>query len=138
MRIRTRLLILILAILVPAFMAALLAVGYVYLEERRAQENSVRETVRMFSLLVENEVQNDESVLRTLANSPALTQGDLRAFYQHARALMPNGRRVLSSSTPACRSARRCRASASPTSASRCAATDRTAPSSPTCSACRA
>jgi len=90
MRIRTRLLILVLTILVPAFAAALLAVGYVYVEERRVQENSVRETVRMFSLLVENEIQNDESVLRALANSPALADGDLRAFYLHARSLMPN------------------------------------------------
>ena len=68
MRIRTRLLILILAILVPAFVAALLAVGYVYIEERRAQENSVRETVRAFALLIDNELETTEGVLRALAS----------------------------------------------------------------------
>ncbi|WP_051971987.1 response regulator [Massilia sp. 9096] len=89
MRIRTRLLILILSILVPAFVAALLAVGYVYLEERRAQENSVRETVRTFAQLVGNELEIKESILLALANSPALERNDLATFYQHARALMP-------------------------------------------------
>ncbi len=87
MRIRTRLLILILAVLVPAFVAALLAVGYVYLEERRAQENSVKEAVRVFALLVDNELEIKESVLQTLARSPALARGDLSEFYANARSL---------------------------------------------------
>jgi signal transduction histidine kinase len=89
MRIRTRLLILVLSILVPAFLAALLAVGYVYQEERRAQENSVMEAVRGFALLVDNELQTNEATLRALANSPALVRGDLDTFYQHAKALAP-------------------------------------------------
>ncbi len=89
MRIRTRLLILILAILVPAFLAAALAVGYVYVEERRAQENSVKETVRAFALLVENELENTEGILHTLARSPALAEGDMEEFHRHARAMAP-------------------------------------------------
>jgi signal transduction histidine kinase len=89
MRIRTRLLILILAILVPTFSAATLAVGYVYLEERRAQENSVKETVRAFALLVDNELETREGLLRALASSPSLARGDLPEFYRHARLLAP-------------------------------------------------
>jgi len=89
MRIRTRLLILILAVLVPAFVAALLAVGYVYLEERRAQENSVKEAVRVFALLVDNELEIKEGVLQTLAVSPALARGDLNEFYASAKMLPP-------------------------------------------------
>jgi len=89
MRIRTRLLIIILAILVPAFAAAALAVGYVYVEERRAQENSVTEAVRAFALLVRNELETREGLLRALAASPALAQGDLAEFHQHARLLAP-------------------------------------------------
>lgn len=89
MRIRTRLLLLILAILVPTFSAATLAVGYVYLEERQAQENSVKETVRAFALLVDNEVETREGVLRALAASPSLARGDLAEFYQHAKLLAP-------------------------------------------------
>jgi signal transduction histidine kinase len=87
MRIRTRLLLLILAVLIPAFIAALLAVGYVYLEERRAQENSVKEAVRVFALLVDNELEIKEGVLQTLARSPALARGDLLEFYANAKSL---------------------------------------------------
>jgi signal transduction histidine kinase len=89
MRIRTRLLILILAILVPTFSAATLAVGYVYLEERRAQENSVKEAVRAFALLVDNELETREGMLRALASSPSLARGDLPEFYRHAKLLAP-------------------------------------------------
>jgi signal transduction histidine kinase len=89
MRIRTRLLILILAILVPAFVAAALAVGYVYIEERRAQESSVKEAVRAFSLLVANELETSEGILHALANSPALADGDFDEFRHHAGALAP-------------------------------------------------
>jgi signal transduction histidine kinase len=89
MRIRTRLLILILAILVPTFSAATLAVGYVYLEERRAQENSVKEAVRAFALLVDNELETREGLLRALASSPSLARGDLPEFYRHAKLLAP-------------------------------------------------
>ena len=110
MRIRTRLLILILAVLVPAFVAALLAVGYVYLEERRAQENSVKEAVRVFALLVDNELETKEGVLQTLAKSPALARGDLSEFYANAKSLpLPdaviilhelNGRQLLNTRVP--------------------------------------
>jgi signal transduction histidine kinase/CheY-like chemotaxis protein len=89
MRIRTRLLILILAILVPTFSAATLAVGYVYLEERHAQENGVKEAVRAFALLVDNELETKEGVLRALASSPSLARGDLDEFYRHAKVLAP-------------------------------------------------
>ncbi len=91
MRIRTRLLILILAILVPALLAAVLAVWYVYQEERRAQETSVKEAVRAFTLLVDNELEIREGILRTLANSPALARGDLDTFYRHAHSVAPRG-----------------------------------------------
>ncbi len=89
MRIRTRLLILILAILVPALVAAALAVGYVYVEERASQENSVKEATRAFALLVANEVETHEGMLRALATSPALVQGNLQEFYKHAKSLAP-------------------------------------------------
>jgi len=89
MRIRTRLLILILAILLPAFIAAVLAVGYVYQEERRAQETSVKEAVRAFALLVDNELEIKEGILHALATSPALARGDLETFEHHARSLAP-------------------------------------------------
>jgi signal transduction histidine kinase len=89
MRIRTRLLLLILSVLLPAFVAALLATGYVYVEERRAQENSVRETVHAFALLVDNEFKTREGILRALAHSPSLAEGDMAEFYGYAKSLAP-------------------------------------------------
>jgi signal transduction histidine kinase/CheY-like chemotaxis protein len=95
MRIRTRLLILILAVLLPAFAAAALAVGYVYLEERRAQENSVKETVRVFALLVDNELEIKTGVLKALASSPALARGNLEEFYANAKSLTSSPESVI-------------------------------------------
>lgn len=89
MRIRTRLLILVLAVLVPSFIAAALAVSYVYREEQKSQVQSVSEVTRAFALMVDNELQARTAVLRTLAESPALREGDLRAFYTHARSMAP-------------------------------------------------
>jgi signal transduction histidine kinase/CheY-like chemotaxis protein len=90
MRIRTRLLILVLAILVPSFIAAALAVSFVYLEEQESQTTSVSEATRAFALLVDNELQGRAGVLRTLAGSSALLAGDLPTFYQFARRMAPD------------------------------------------------
>ncbi|KFI06308.1 cache domain-containing protein [Massilia sp. BSC265] len=89
MRIRTRLLILVLSVLVPSFIAAALAVSYVYREEQKSQAQSVGEATRAFALMVDNELQARTAVLRTLASSPSLHGGDLRAFYEHARRMAP-------------------------------------------------
>lgn len=89
MRIRTRLLILVLSVLVPSFIAAALAVSYVYREEQKSQVQSVGEATRAFALMVDNELQARTAVLLTLAESPALRQGDLREFYHHARSMAP-------------------------------------------------
>ncbi|HEY4541223.1 MAG TPA: response regulator [Noviherbaspirillum sp.] len=89
MRFRNQLLILVLSILIPAFLAAILAVWYVYGEERRAQENGVLEATRAFSLLVGQELQTKEAILKTLSNSAALAKGDLQEFYSIAKRMAP-------------------------------------------------
>jgi signal transduction histidine kinase len=86
MRIRSRLLILVLAVLVPAMAAAILAIAYVHDEERSAFEQSMRETARALALLLDNELAEQEGIVRTLEASPLLDRGDYAAFYQHARA----------------------------------------------------
>jgi len=111
MRIRSRLLTLVLAVLVPAFAAAALAIAYVYHEEQEAQNRSVSETARAFALLVDNEIQTHAGMLRTLAVAPSLARGDLREFYEHARGtaptpattvilLAPDGRQLLNTRRP--------------------------------------
>jgi hypothetical protein len=85
MRFRNRLLILVVAILVPAFIGAAIAVAYVYLEQQKDQERGVAETGHAFALLIDNEMRHQEGILRTLAASPALHEGDMAEFYAHAQ-----------------------------------------------------
>jgi signal transduction histidine kinase len=85
MRFRNRLLILVVAILLPAFIGAAIAVAYVYLEQQKDQERGVAETGHAFALLIDNEMRHQEGILRTLAASPALHAGDMAEFYAHAR-----------------------------------------------------
>jgi signal transduction histidine kinase len=89
MRVRTRLLILVLSVLVPSFVAAALAVAYVYREEQQNQTKGITEATRAFALLVDNELQAKAGILRTLANSPSLDSGDLEEFYKHAKSMTP-------------------------------------------------
>ena len=85
MRFRNRLLLLVIAILVPAFIGAALAVAYVYVEQQKDQERGVAETGHAFALLIDNEMRHQEGILRTLAASPALAAGDMAEFYAHAQ-----------------------------------------------------
>ncbi|WP_020653681.1 hybrid sensor histidine kinase/response regulator [Massilia niastensis] len=89
MRIRTRLLILVLSVLVPSFVAAALAVAYVYREGQVSQAESVAEATRAFALLVDNEIQSRAGILHALAGSPSLSRGRLEEFYAHARRMAP-------------------------------------------------
>ncbi|SFD01132.1 hybrid sensor histidine kinase/response regulator [Massilia yuzhufengensis] len=101
MRIRTRLLILVLSVLVPSFIAAALAVAYVYREEQKSQTQNVAEATRAFALLVDNELQARAGILRTLAGAPSLHTGNLRQFYDFSRRMAPTGETVIVLSDPA-------------------------------------
>jgi signal transduction histidine kinase/CheY-like chemotaxis protein len=95
MRIRTRLLILVLSLLVPAFVAAALAVAYVYREEQKSQIQTVADTTRALTLLVDYELQRRIAILQTLANSSSLHAGDLATFYAFARRTAPDDQAVI-------------------------------------------
>jgi len=89
MLIRNRLLILILSVLIPSFAAAGLAVWFVYQEQQQAQSRIATEAARTLALLVDKELLAVESVLKTLALSPALLSGDLGTFHRYARTITP-------------------------------------------------
>ena len=89
MRTRTRFLLLVLSVLVPSFIAAALAVAYVYRDAQNAQNRSMAETSRALAMLVANELEKKEEVLRALAASPALAGGRMLNFYEHARTAVP-------------------------------------------------
>ncbi|MDB5838246.1 MAG: putative histidine kinase, hybrid [Herminiimonas sp.] len=85
MPIRTRLLLLVLAILLPAFLAAALGIGYVYSEAQTTNRKTLQETTRALALLLDSDIETREAILLSLADSPALDRGDLATFYHHAQ-----------------------------------------------------
>lgn len=87
MRIRTRLLLLCLAVLLPAIAAAALGIGFVFLEEREVNERNLQETSRALALVLDRELGTREVLLKALARSPTLAGGDLAAFHEHARVI---------------------------------------------------
>jgi signal transduction histidine kinase len=87
MRIRTRLLLLTLAVLVPAIAAAALGIAFVFAEERDVNQHNLQETSRAMALVVDRELATREILLQALATSPALARGDLVAFHEHARVI---------------------------------------------------
>ena len=88
MRTRTRFLLLVLSVLVPSFIAAALAVAYVYRDAQHAQNRSMAETARAMALLVDNELETKEEVLRVLAAAPSLAENRLPVFYAYARSVV--------------------------------------------------
>lgn len=89
MRFRSQLLLLVLSVLIPAFLASAWGVWYVYSDEQKSQEKNLLETARSFATVVDNDLRIREATLRTLANSTVLEQGDIREFYQFAKSMAP-------------------------------------------------
>jgi signal transduction histidine kinase/CheY-like chemotaxis protein len=89
MRFKNQLFFLVLSVLLPASLAAMLAIWYVYQEEQAAQETGLKEAARTFSHLVDNELQSRHRILRTLANAPSLASGDMVKFYEFAKKTAP-------------------------------------------------
>jgi signal transduction histidine kinase/ActR/RegA family two-component response regulator len=84
LRIRSRLLLLVAAVLVPALVGAGIGVGYLYVEEQQFTYASMRETARALAIALDREMRRREAVLATLAESPALAGGDLAYFHRYA------------------------------------------------------
>jgi signal transduction histidine kinase/ActR/RegA family two-component response regulator len=111
MRIRSLLVLMVIAILLPVVLAAGIALDQIREGEREAALRGLRETARATSLIVDREVQGSLSALKALGRSPSLRQGDLKAFYAEAAALnqLPDvwtlvldetGRQVFNTSVP--------------------------------------
>jgi signal transduction histidine kinase len=88
---RLRLILLALAVLLPALVAALWAISRTYDSERASLEGGLRETTRALSLVIDKELSKRETVARILADSPYLdsapnlSDADLHNFYEQAR-----------------------------------------------------
>lgn len=89
MPIRSRLLILVLAVLIPAFMTAGIGMVYIYSESQQTHRQSMREVAHALALVVDKEMAKREAILQTLASSSALDVGDLDNFYAQAKRIAP-------------------------------------------------
>jgi signal transduction histidine kinase len=92
---RSRLFSLSLAILVPAVLAAVLGIARVYQKQSEASEQNLREITRALAAVVEREFAQHEATLKTLAQTPPLARGDLKAFYDFAAAVAPTFERTI-------------------------------------------
>ena len=81
MRIRSRLLLLMSAVVVPAVIVAAIGVGYLYREVQQFNHTSMRETARALALALDGEMARREAILRTMAASVSLRRGELERFY---------------------------------------------------------
>jgi signal transduction histidine kinase/CheY-like chemotaxis protein len=93
--IRTRLIALALAIVLPAVLGALWGLNVLYQQQKRAASEHLSELTRGVAAVVDRELARMETTLTTLALSPTLRQGDLRAFYDYAKAAAPGPERTI-------------------------------------------
>jgi len=86
---------LVVAAVLPTFIAALAAVLYAYKEEQQAFQQGLKDTTRALALVVDREIARREAIALTLAGSPTLTRGDLKAFYEYATQIAPTRDKVV-------------------------------------------
>ena len=111
MRIRSQLLLAAAVVIIPGFLASVIAVEKVREGEREAALRGLRETVRASALLVDGRIQRALGSLTALAQSDNLRTGNFEAFYEQALAanqppsvwtllLDENGRQILNTAVP--------------------------------------
>jgi signal transduction histidine kinase/CheY-like chemotaxis protein len=83
--IRTRLLLLVFAVWLPALAGFGLLARSTYLHETQAATDHVRDMARAFSFVIDSELDKRAAIARTLGSSRALKDGDLERFYEHAK-----------------------------------------------------
>lgn len=96
MSIRSRLILLVLAVLTPTFIASVLAVRFVYQQQLERIEQGMREATRALAIGVDRELARRDAIITTLASSPALRAGNLEAFYEQAREIAQNADSAIS------------------------------------------
>ena len=91
MKIRSHLLRMAAAILIPVIVASGLALETIRQAGRKAELRGLSETARSTALIVDREVQGSLSALKVLGSSPNLENRDFKAFYQQAAAFYQPG-----------------------------------------------
>ncbi len=73
------------AVLAPILIASLLAIAYVYQDQRVRVTQSMRETTRALALAVDRDIAQRDAIIRTMSRLPSLSSGELEDFYTTAR-----------------------------------------------------
>jgi len=81
-RLRSHLVLLVLAAMLPLLVFAVVIVRQDLAERSDIMARGMRDTARALSLAVDGEVKTSLAVLRTLAGSPLIDRGDLRTFHE--------------------------------------------------------
>jgi two-component sensor histidine kinase len=89
--VRRRLLLMALSLVLPATMFMALLARAEYSDSRARYEQQLIATTRALTLATERQIGQGQSILQTLAVSPALIAGDLPAFERQARAAVQGG-----------------------------------------------
>jgi signal transduction histidine kinase len=84
LKVRTHLVLMAAAILLPVAVFSAIALGLLMQSERDAASRSVYETSKLVNIAVERELAAAESTLRVLASSEKLNKGDLAGFHERA------------------------------------------------------
>ena len=90
MKLRSHLVTLVLAVLVPMIVFAAIVVAMFGRQQRAAVERGAVETARALVNAADERLNASVKLLEALATSPALDVGDLRAFHAEARRLVGN------------------------------------------------
>ncbi len=85
MSIRTRLLLLVVAVWLPAMAGFGLLARSTYLHETDAEMRHLRELARSISVEVDSELDKRAAIASTLGAARSLSEQDLQRFYEHAR-----------------------------------------------------
>ncbi len=86
--IRFRLACLVLACVLPVWLAAGFLVYYSYQGKRALVEHHMQDTARALALVVDRELASMQASLQVLATSPSLASGDLAAFHSQTQAVI--------------------------------------------------
>ena len=96
MTIRTRLLLLVFAVWLPAMAGFGVLARSTYLHETQAATQHIRDLARAISLVVDSELDKRAAIAHTLGAARSLREGELERFYEHAkRATEGTGNTVL-------------------------------------------
>ena len=86
MTIRTRLLLLVFAVWLPAMTGFGLLARSTYVHEARTAQDHVRDATRALQLVIDRELDKRAAIARALGAARALHDGDLERFHADARA----------------------------------------------------